>query len=266
MRKRVRVMTFCVIAALAISAVAAATASAEAPEFGRCLKTKAGGGTKYTTAKCTVVASGEKENFEWSSAFGSAKPLEQAGFTTKLKPETIATLQTIGGTKVTRKGETSGGSYTGNKTVGGIILKFTGCETAGGQCNSAGKGAGVITWNELSGVLGIWRTGETKAKDKPGISLKPTTGEQLVEFACAGGGLSVQVRGAVILPVPGNAMKLSTTVKLVAAKGKQTPERFVGGPQEVLECKFAAAACEQCGLSMTMIWTNEEKVEVSTVL
>jgi hypothetical protein len=261
--KRIRIIGLCLTIAFVTGAVAA-SASAEAPEFGRCLKTKEGGGTKYTSSKCTVVASGAMENFEWYSGFGSAKPLAKAGVTTALKPETIAALTTVAGTKITCRRETSGGGYTGNKTVGGIVLKFIECESGGGKCNSAGKGTGQITWNELDGVLGIWKSGETKAQDKPGISLKPTTGEELVEFSC--GGLTVKVKGSVIVPVPGNAMKLSTTMKFVDAKGKQKPAQFVGGPQETLECKFSAAPYEQCGLSLTLIWTNEEKVEASTVL
>jgi hypothetical protein len=264
MMKRVRVMGLCLIAVIAIGAMSAASASAEAPEFGRCLKTKEGGGTKYTTAKCTVVAAGEKEIFEWYSAFGSAKPLEKAGFTTKLKPETIVTLETKAGSKITCKGEASGGKYTGNKTVGGIVLQFTACETSGGKCNSAGKGAGAITWNELDGLLGVTKTGETQVKDKLGISLRPTTGEELVEFAC--GGLTVQVRGRIILPVTANAMKLSSTVKFTAAKGIQKPAQFVGGPQEAPECSLAKTPYEPCGLSFAMIQTNEEKVEASTLL
>lgn len=242
----------------------AASASAEAPEFGRCLKTKGGEGLKYTTAKCTVVASGEKENFEWYAGFGSTRPLEKAGFTTALEPATIAVLTTVAGTKITCSGETGGGAYTGSKTVGGIVLKFTGCETGGTRCANGGQFEGHVTWNELDGSLGIWRTGETAAKDGPGISLKPTTGEQLVEFACAG--LLVKIKGAVILPVPGNTMKLSAMVKLNAHNGKQKPESFVGGPREVLECKFSVAAYEQCALTLAMTWTNEEKVEASTVL
>jgi hypothetical protein len=261
--KRIRITGICLVVVFVMGAVAA-SASAEAPEFGRCLKTQVGGGTKYTTAKCTVVASGEKEIFEWYSAFGGSKPLEKAGFATKLKPETIATLETIAGSKITCKGETSGGKYTGNKTVGGVVLKFTSCESGGGKCNSAGKGAGEITWNELDGVLGIWKTGETKVQDKAAISLKPTTGEELVEFFC--GGLVIKLKGSLLLPVPANAMKLSATVKFTAAKGKQKPEKFVEGPQEVPECKFAAAPYEKCGLTIALIQTNEEKVEASTVL
>jgi hypothetical protein len=259
----IRIAGLCLIVVFATGAIVA-SAWAEAPEFGRCLKTKEGGGTKYTSAKCTVVAAGEKENFEWYPAFGESKPLEKAGFTTTIKPATIVLLETKSGTKITCTGETSGGAYTGDKTVGGIVLQFTGCESGGCKGNSAGKGPGQVTWNELDGSLGIWKTGETGSKDKPGISLKPTTGEQLVEFAC--GGLVVKVKGSVILPVPGNAMKLSAAVKLTQAKGKQKPEEFVGGPKEILECKFSAAAYEQCALTLAMTWTNEEKVEASTVL
>jgi hypothetical protein len=259
----IRITVLCLIVGF-IAGTAAASASAEAPSFGRCLKTKDGEGLKYTTAKCTVVATGEKENFEWYSSFGSTRPLEKAGFTTAIEPTTFAALTTVSGTKITCLQESSGGIYTSNKTVGGVVLKFAGCETGGGQCNSAGKGVGQITWNELDGSLGIWRTGETAAKDGPGISLRPTTGEQLVEFFC--GGLVVKIKGAIILPLPGNAMKLSAKVKLTAHNGKQKPELFVGGPQEVLKCKFSAAPEEQCALTLAMTWTNEEKVEASTVL
>jgi hypothetical protein len=263
MMKRVRVIAVCLTIAFVMGALAT-SASAAAPEFGRCLKTKEGGGTKYNSAKCTVVASGEKENFEWYPAFGESKPLEKAGFTTALKAETLASLTSILGTKFVCKTEMSGGKYTGEQTVGGIVLQFTACESGGGKCNSAGKGVGQISWNELNGVLGVWKTGETQVKDKLGISLKPNTGEELVEFSC--GGLIVKVRGSVILPVTANAMKLSSTVKFNSYKGKQKPEQFVGGPKEVLECKFASAAYEQCGLMLAMIWTNEEKVEASTIL
>jgi hypothetical protein len=260
----IRIAGLCLIVVLATGAIAA-TASAEAPEFGRCLKTKDGEGLKYTTAKCTVVASGEKENFEWYSAFGSTRPLEKAGFTTAIKPATSFLLETEAGTKITCSAETSGGEYRSNKAVGGIVLKFTGCTTGGAKCANGGQSEGHVTWNELDGSLGIWKTGETASKDKPGISLKPTTGEELVEFAC--GGLIVKVKGSAILPVPGNAMKLSAMVKLNAHNGKQKPESFVGGPLEVLECKFGSVLpYEQCALTLAMTWTNEEKVEASTVL
>src|SRR5437870_1645812 len=98
-----RIISLCLTVAFLMGAVAA-SASAEAPEFGRCLKTKEGGGTKYTSSKCTVVASGAMENFEWYPAFGESKPLEKAGFTTALKPETLISLTSILGTKITCKG------------------------------------------------------------------------------------------------------------------------------------------------------------------
>src|SRR5882724_10017654 len=106
--QRIRIISLCLTVAFVMGAVAA-SASAEAPEFGRCLKTKEGGGTKYTSSKCTVVASGAMENFEWYPAFGESKPLGKAGFTTALKPETIVTLETTTGAKITCNGETSGG-------------------------------------------------------------------------------------------------------------------------------------------------------------
>jgi hypothetical protein len=54
-------------------------------------------------------------------------------------PEAIATLEAVAGSKIICKGETSGGEYRGDKTVGGIVLKFTACEAAGGNATARAK-------------------------------------------------------------------------------------------------------------------------------
>jgi hypothetical protein len=267
--RRTRALGLSLVVVLGIVLAASATAAAEAPEFGRCLKQATKSLSNYDSAKC-VKAAGEdagteeeklkKGNYQWFPGVVNAK------FTTAIKSGTIAVLEFVGGTKLTCTGETGTGEYDGLKTAGGIILKFTGCEASGGKCNSAGEtaGSGRVTTHELSGVLGIWQAGATKAKDKPGLSLKPTTGEVVVQIEC--GGIGITVRGAVILPLPGNAMKLSLTQKLAQARGKQKPAKFVEGPMEVLETSTLGKEYEQAGLAFSFTQTNEEKVEVSTVL
>jgi hypothetical protein len=262
-----RIAGLMLVVAWCVAVGPTADASASAPEFGRCLKQSTKSLSNYDSAKCVKTAGEDvgteaeklsKGNYQWFPGVLKTK------FTASVKEGTIATLETVAGTKIICKGGAGGGEYTGLKSVGGIVLRFTGCETAGGQCNSAGELSGKVTTNELSGVLGIWQTGTTKTKDKPGIVFKPTTGETLVEFSCAG--LSVKVRGGVILPVPGNAMKLSGTVKLAQAKGKQKPDKFVEGSTEILETSFLGGPYEPSGLAIALIQANEEKVEVSTVL
>jgi hypothetical protein len=266
---RTRTIGLGVVVAFVISAIAATAASGANPEYGRCIKTKVGGGLKYNSAKCTVVdTTGEKENFEWYAAFGSAKPLEKTGFSAVLKPETIATLETKAGTKVTCKALTAKAKFTGNKTITVTQTDFSGCESGGIKCNTSGAGEGVIKVKELEGELGLISKGETSVKDKIGNVLwpkggTPTSGAEFVEFNCAG--LTVKVKNSVISPIPSNAMKLVATVKFAASKGVQKPTKFLGGPNMFLESKFAAAAYEQSGQSATTVQTGEEKVEARSL-
>jgi len=269
---RTRTIGLGLVVAFAISAIAATAASGANPEYGRCIKTKVGGGLKYNSAKCTVVdKTGEKENYEWYAAFGSAKPLEKTGFTAALKPETIATLETKAGTKVTCKSLVAKAQFTGNKTISVSQTDFSGCESGGIKCNTAGAGVGTIKVKELEGELGVITKGETGIKDKIGNVLwpkggKPETGAtaaEFVEFNC--GGLTVNVRGSVISPIPSNAMKLIATVKFTASKGVQKPTKFLGGINMYLESSFAKAAYEQSGQSATTLQTGEEKVEARSL-
>lgn len=59
----------CIMALLAIGGVAASTAAAEAPEFGRCIKKAKAEGSGFSSANCTTaVGSGAK--FEWQAGPG----------------------------------------------------------------------------------------------------------------------------------------------------------------------------------------------------
>jgi hypothetical protein len=69
--RRLRILGLCVVAALSISVVAVASASAEAPEYGRCIK-KAGkaSGEGYSNGSCTTaVSSGAR--YEWAPGPGA---------------------------------------------------------------------------------------------------------------------------------------------------------------------------------------------------
>lgn len=67
--RRVRVVGLCVIGALAISAVAVSSASAAAPEFGRCIKKATKGGEGYSNAGCTLAVSASAK-YEWAPGPG----------------------------------------------------------------------------------------------------------------------------------------------------------------------------------------------------
>jgi hypothetical protein len=230
------------------------------PEFGRCIKTTGGA---YTNSACTTAGAGG--TFEWYAAFESAHPLEKTGFTTVLKEGTVAELETVAGSLVSCTGESSTGKYTGNKTIGSMTVTFTGCTAFGTSCTSAGAPGGTIVTNTLEGVLGVEELGSEPLLNKIGQEVFPVGHSGSIgEFSCSG--LPMVLAGAVITPVPSNTMKLTSTVKAKALKGKQKPEHFVAGPAEVLSASIDENPPEQAGETMTTIQTNEEKVEISSML
>jgi hypothetical protein len=266
--KHLRVIGVCVLCACAISAATVPSASAIAPEFGRCLKATPKALSNYDSAKCLKLASEDtgteaeklaKGNYQWFPGVVRNK------FTTHIKEATIATLETVGGTKVTCTGETSTGEFTGLKTVGNMTVHFTGCETNKVKCESAGAGMGNITTAALEGPIGFETEVVPPSKNHVANELHAPGGGHLADFECVG--LTVEVRGSVLHKITANAMKLSATEKFTASKGKQKPEHLAGGTakEHILETSFNHGAFEQSGQTITGILTGEEKVEVRTI-
>lgn len=91
--RRLKMIGLCALAAMAIGAVAATTASAEAPEFGRCVKKVTKGGTGFSDAKCTEAV-GSEAKFEWQPGPGSkAKFKSEARFVLTGKDQTCKTWE-----------------------------------------------------------------------------------------------------------------------------------------------------------------------------
>ena len=87
------------------------------------------------------------------------------------------------------------------------------------------------------------------------------------EFEC--GGIPVTVKGEVLNPLTANSMKQVATVKFIASKGKQKPEKFatdpVGTKRVLFSTKLVGGGITQAGQSLTTIQTGEEKLEISTL-
>jgi hypothetical protein len=239
---------------------------AKLPEFGRCATAptgKQGPEGLFSAGTCLALdegKSGEPEGkYEWE-----LEVLGKQAFTTKLTTKSVTLESANTSSKVTCTGESSGGEYVGQQTVGGIVLTLTGCAKGTEKCASSGESAGTILSKTLEGVLGIEKAGATAAKDKVGLELFPDgkTGP-FAEFSC--GSTSIAVRGAVIAPIKPNKMELTQAIKVAATKGKQKPEKFENGPKAVLEESIAAGSYEQTGLSVAITQTNKEKVEVNSV-
>jgi hypothetical protein len=255
---KVRVVGLCLVVVAALAAATASSASATAPEFGRCLKTTGG---KFKDAKCLTASKPGEEKYEWFPGVVKNK------FTTAIKPSTIATLETVGGTKITCTGEASTGEFIvggNNKEVGKMVARFTGCETNKLKCESAGAGTGNINTHPLGGPIGFETEVTPPSKDHLASELHSESGN-IAEFECAG--LKVVVRGSVLHKITANAMKLTATEKFTASKGKQKPEHFAGGvaKEHILETSTNGGTFEQSGQTITGILTAEEKIEASTI-
>jgi hypothetical protein len=228
------------------------------PEYGRCIKFDGFGG-EYTTASCTIRGT---FSYAWFAAFDPANPI-QVHFTTAIKAPTVAKIQTVAGKLITCKGETSNGEYTGDRTIGNITIKFTGCSLETGSCTSSGAAEGEVVTSVLQGTLGVIKKGTEAAKNTVGTDLGPASGEVIASFACAG--TPVTVTGASIGELKRDVMNATPAIKFTETKGVQKPVRFEGGPEEVLHVKIGEGAAQQAGLFLTTTQTNQEKVEVNTV-
>jgi hypothetical protein len=265
---RIRIVGLCILAVVAISAMMVSSASAAAPEFGRCLKVSPKAVSNYDSAKCVKLASEDpvseaeqlkKGNFQWFPGVVKNK------FKTLMKAGTIATLETVGGTKITCTNEKSTGEYTGLKTIGKMVAEFSGCETNKLKCESTGAGIGNINTHPLGGPIGFETEVVPASKDHLANELHSESGN-VAEFECAG--LKVVVKGSVLHKITANAMKLTATEKFTASKGHQKPEHFAGGvaKEHILETSTNGGPFEQSGQTITSILTNEEKVEANSVL
>jgi hypothetical protein len=280
------------IAVLASAALFAASASAEPPEYGRCL---AHTGGKWKTSGCTAAAKPGEERFEWypysgPAANGEEKPVVNKAFTSKSTEGTLIRLEGTGEanggvkTKVFCKGETSSGEVTGPKTNVASKVVFTGCESSGAKCTTFGAAEGEVRWNDLEGRLVVEKFGYNRekkvavpARNRVANEYTPKGTESFTEFQCAV--LTVWVKGHVLSPVTANRMLNATTVKFTALGGNQKPEHVAlsintetgeetFGPELSLEAKFEEfrlVAFEESGLTLTTVQTNEEALEINTV-
>ncbi len=253
--KRLMRSSACLAAALALGALCAASASAEAPEFGSCLKVEKVG-SKYTggftDSKCTKTSATKTGKYEWRPGAVKNKMTTKGG---------KGLLETVNKVAVGCQSETSVGEYHGTKEIKNVVVTFEDCESGGNECSTTGAKEGELVTKTLEGVIG-W---EDKAKKKTGFDLFPVGKTGLfIEFACSS--LTVAVRGSVIVPIKSDKMLLSGPLKYKATKGKQQVEHFEGMPNDILESTFKGLPYEQAGQTITTTLTNEEKLELNAVV
>jgi hypothetical protein len=224
----------------------------QGPEFGRCVKVAGFG--RFMSATCQTESPSETGPDEWVPGVANG------GFTTALKPATTVRLEATNKEKVTCTGASSGGEITGAKTLGGLVLTLTGCESLGAPCTSSGMGEGELQTTPLQGTLGIVNTTEKLGKETfhIGVSLHAAEGAPVLEYTCSISGAAV-ISGSVIAPVTSGKMTKTPTLKFAASSGKQKPESFEGGAREVLTNQLG----QQVGLTLSLTQTYEEAIEIN---
>jgi hypothetical protein len=272
--RRMGITGICISAALALSAIGAASASAALPELGRCtaVTPEVVNGRnvfrgEYANKTCTREAPNGHGRYEWAPGPG-AKPTFAGS---NLKP---LTLETVGKKKVVCDSAASEGSYTGPDTE---TLRFVlkNCEEPGGAktCQNVVSEEGVpppgeIITNALKGELGVITGGE---KPVVGWDIKPAEGSIVAEYECVKGTV-VFLEGSFINQVNKkkvNRMTGEFVLNYKAVGGKQVPESFEGGPKDTLTAKELtllppSEKSEQLGWSVDEEVLNEEELEIKT--
>jgi hypothetical protein len=217
--KRIRIVGLCLVAVFALSAVAAASASAaETPEYKVCGKTPKVGKTyptgEYSNKECTAPESGGKYRLE---AVKSGTK-----FTSKSKAATF----TVDGTVVKCKKDTDSGAF----YVGGAAseeITFSDCAVNGNKketCETTGAGAGTIKTNQLSDFLVYLNAEETQL----GVLLV-SSAKSWAEFNC--GAKSFAVDGALLGTIENTSKGDTIDFKVSSGHQAQTTV-FEGGNEE----------------------------------
>ena len=203
------------------------------------MKAPADGG--FTKSNCTVASPTHTGKYEWQGG------VEKAGFTT-----TGGTfkLETPSKARVTCTAENGTGQITSSATVRAVVMIFSGCESEGAKCTTAGQAEGVLQSKTLEGALG-W---QQKAAQEVALDIYPAghTGP-FMEYSC--GDNAAVLTGSVLVPLKANKMAQALKLEYKASKGKQDPEAFEGAPADVLKNSLG----EQVGLGFTATQTNEER-------
>lgn len=267
--KNIRLMGLTLVAAFAIAAVAATSASA-LPEWGQCFA-KAGG--KYSESNCVAKAKSGTGTFEFRKGpeiadkkfageggagilTGEYKLCQGGPHQEERIPhcgegEEESTF--FGGPlNIECTSEANHGEASGTKNVTNISVVFRGCKVLGSVPCSNTTNEGEVRVNTLKGSLGYLQ----KSTKSVGILLEPTKKHgEFAQFACLGGALTTvvgvgnKIEGAayspettggfdgIISPItPVNEMSTKfTQVYTVNAAEENVPSHFEGKHNELLE-------------------------------
>jgi hypothetical protein len=236
------------------------------PELGRCVKVAAEKVGKtavyhglYINSGCTYESGLKLGKYEWIAGPGPANKFSGSG--------TVASLETVGGAKISCLASTNTGEYTGTKTAT-LGITFTGCARAGSKepCQSAGASSGEVKAPGLHGKLGFVRDTAVEGVTSVSVGLALERSPSLISAECGAAHEALVVTGSVIAPLGTiDKMSLANALKLKQSGGKQIPESFEEEAKETLSATIGSIGPEQAGLATVEKLTNQEKFEIKAL-
>jgi len=240
--KVIRVGQRCLLAALALSAVACSSALASSvyevrglPEIGRCVKVPEGTGV-YRGSICVTKETKGKGKYEWTQASVTEKlTFTGGGLETRLLTAGHPGIKCIASNLT--------GEWTGGKTAN-VTIEFQGCVNALGQQCQSGQNKSEIKTLPLEGELGFIndQVKEGKLIIVVGLDLKPQPPlTDLAIYECGSITETARIEGSVIGTIK-PIEKMTTESNLVfntkSAGEVQYWQQFEGGLKDTLSTTF----------------------------
>jgi hypothetical protein len=187
--ERVRITGLALVAVLALGAIAASSASAELPEFGKCVAEAEG---KYTESNCVTKAKEAQPHiFERANAREIVNPkFTKTSGTTFFEGESGIKFICSASSGTGELDED--GTTLAAKGVENVVVKYTGCgiPSFGLQCKSGAVAEEIVT-NVLEGNLVY----ASKAKKEVLQELHPQVKKGAFEtFECGGGAITFVIK------------------------------------------------------------------------
>jgi hypothetical protein len=254
----IRTLGLALVATALLAAVATASASAAAPEFGKCVPAVGKTG-EYIGSHCTAPAGG-KGKYNWVAGPGAKPKFEGTS-------ETVPIIESAG-LKISCSVATFNGEYTGAKTAS-VTVDFIGCLNVATnkkcQTNPAKEGE-IEPPGSLEGEIGLININGLK---KVGLDLKrsPT----IAGFSCGEPLELPEVTGTLEGSVIGQISPLNTAreefkLKYAATGLNQVPESFEGGGKDTLTEKLVSGLTTTEGPAVLkdklIPIANEEPIEI----
>jgi hypothetical protein len=240
--KRISTIGLALVAAFAISIVAASGANAFSAEFGKCVKLTKAEGAGYSDSGCTKEVT-SKAKYVW-------QPLAAGSDITYKGTGKTATLESVPSKdKITCKTTESEGAFTGPKSVN-AITRFTGCTDVSAKVSCQNNGFTGSKVGDIETPVNNGEPGTILASKKEGGVLFSGGGPngELAQFECGGAGTGAGAQiytfGSLIGVATSDKTATAFTTTFKPSGENQNPESFEGESEKHHETTYTYLSSE----------------------